>query len=88
MSSQREGSVTRLTGLLASLFFSIPIAAFIWLGVNKQLAYFDAGFFSSDYLIGCVILFAIIAFLLPQLFPAILGAIWRGILKIERWWGW
>ena len=79
---------SRIIGLFASLFFSIPTAAFIWLGVNKQLAFLDAGFFSSDYLVACIVVFFVLALLFPQLFPSILGSIWRGILKVERWWGW
>ncbi len=79
---------SRLMSLLASLFFSIPTAAFIWFGINKQLAFFDAGFFSSGYLVACIVVFSVIALLLPQLFPSVLGWFWRGILKVERWWGW
>ena len=86
--SRNDSFKLRLIGLFASLFFSVPTAAFVWLGINKQLAYFDAGFFSSTYLVACILVFAVIALLLPQLFPSILGRVWRGILKIERWWGW
>ena len=78
---------SRVIGLFASLFFSVPTAAFIWLGVNKELAYWG-GFLGSTYLIACIIIFAVLALLLPQLFPSILGGIWRGIVRIERWWGW
>ncbi|MDX1757397.1 MAG: hypothetical protein R3175_15175 [Marinobacter sp.] len=77
----------RLISLFASLFFSVPTAFFIWLGVNRELAYWG-GFLSSHYLIACIIIFAMMALLLPGLFPSILGGIWRGILNIERWWGW
>ncbi len=88
--NRRQGGFfeSRLIGLFASLFFSVPTATLIWLGVNKQLAYFDAGFFSSSYLVGCIIVFSVIALLFPQLFPSVLGSIWRGILKIQRWWSW
>ncbi|MBQ0832718.1 hypothetical protein [Marinobacter sp.] len=79
---------SRLIGLFASLFFSVPTAALIWLGVNKQLAYFGEGFVSSNYLVASITVFAVMALLLPRLFPSILGGIWRGILKVERWWGW
>ncbi len=86
--SQRGSLESRLIGLFASLIFSVPTAALIWFGVNKQLAYFYDGFLSSSYLVVCIIVFALIALLFPQLFPSILGGIWRGILKVERWWGW
>lgn len=78
---------TRLIGLLASLFFSVPTAALIWLVVNKELAFWG-GFLGSTYLVACIIVFAVMALLFPRLFPSILGGIWRGILKFERWWGW
>lgn len=86
--SQSHSFKSRLIGLFASLLFSVPTAAFVWLGINKQLAYFDAGFFSSFYLVVCILGFALIALLLPQFFPSILGRVWRAIVKVERWWGW
>lgn len=85
--SQSGAVESRLISLFASLFFSVPTAAFIWLGVNKELAFWG-GFLSSTYLIACIVGFAILAMLLPKLFPSILGGIWRGIVRIERWWGW
>ncbi len=79
---------SRLISLFASLFFSIPTAAFIWLWVNIELAVYWDGFLSSSYLVTCIIVFAVLALLLPQLFPSILGGIWRGIAKVWSWWGW
>lgn len=78
---------SRLIGLCASLFFSIPTAALLWLVVNRELAYWG-GFLGSTYLVTCIIVFAALAVLVPRLFPSILGGIWRGIIKFERWWGW
>lgn len=86
--SGKNGPIeSRLISLFASLFFSVPTAALIWLGVNKELAFWG-GFLSSTYLIACIIIFAVLALLLPQLFPSILGSIWRGIVRVERCWGW
>ena len=78
---------TRLVGVFASLFFSVPTAALIWLGVNKELALWGS-FLDSSYLVATVILFALIALLSPLLFPSLLGAIWRWVLKVQQWWGW
>lgn len=86
--AQSEPIESRLIGLFASLFFSVPTAALIWFAVNKELAYWGAGFLGSSYLIGCIGIFALLAFLFPTLFPSILGAIWRGIVSVGRWWGW
>ena len=77
----------RLISLLASLPFSVLTAVFIWMGINKELMYWG-GFLSSSYLLTCIMLFAVLALVLPNLFPSILGKIWRGIVSVERWWGW
>ncbi|WP_309044320.1 hypothetical protein [Marinobacter sediminicola] len=79
---------SRLISLFASLFFSIPTAAFVWLWANLELAVYWDGFLSSSYLVTCIIVFAVLALLLPQLFPSILGAVWRAIAKVWGWWGW
>ncbi|MCD1630578.1 hypothetical protein K7I15_11820 [Marinobacter shengliensis] len=79
---------TRLISLFASLFFSIPTAVFVWLWVNLELAVYWDGFLSSRYLISCIVVFAVLALLLPKLFPSILGGVWRGIAKVWHWWGW
>ena len=79
---------SRLMAVLSSLLFSVPTAALIWLGVNKHLALFWNGFIGSGYLISCIVLFALIAFIAPRLFPSLLGKIWQGMLSVQRWWGW
>lgn len=79
---------SRLISLFVSLFFSIPTAAILWLWVNSTLGVYWGGFLSSNYLVGCIIIFAVLALLLPQLFPSILGGIWRGIVRIWSSWGW
>ena len=73
---------SRLIGLCASLFFSVPTAALLWLSINRQLTYVDGGFLNSNYLLGCISIFALISFVLPQLFPSVLGWVWRMMLKI------
>ncbi|MBU2875040.1 hypothetical protein [Marinobacter salexigens] len=78
----------RLISLFASLFFSVPTAAFVWLWVNLELAVYWDGFLSSRYLIFSILGFAVLALLLPRLFPSILGSVWRGIAKVWHWWGW
>lgn len=79
---------SRLIALCASLVFSIPTAVLIWLWTNMELARYWGSFLSSDYLIACIIIFAVLALLLPRLFPSILGSIWRGMLRVWDWWGW
>lgn len=78
----------RLISLFASLFFSVPTAAFVWFWANLELAVYWDGFLGSRYLIFCILGFAVLALLLPRLFPSILGGVWRGIAKVWHWWGW
>ena len=78
---------SRLISLVVSLFFSIPTAALLWLVVNQRL-FSWGGFLKSDYLVACIIVFAVMAFVFPQLFSSILGGIWRCIFFILRWFGW
>ncbi len=77
-------------GLLASMLFSIPTAVFLWLWVNQQLAiyvHWDA-FLSSAVLWYTILGFMAFALLFPNIFPSIMGGIWRFILGIQKWWGW
>lgn len=85
--SPRYDLQSRMISLFVSLLFSVPTAALLWLSVNKQLALLDAGFLTSAYLLGCIVVFCVLALLFPQFFPSILGYIWRGMLKFGRWWG-
>lgn len=82
---EEEGSLeSRVMGLLASLFFSVPTAMLIWFGVNKELGFLD-GFIGTEYLWLSIAVFAAIAFIAPTVFPSVLGYIWRWFLKL---WGW
>jgi len=83
-----EGSIeSRLIALAASLFFSIPTAVLLWLLINMELAFWG-GFLGSGYLLASILIFAVLALLLPQLFPAILGHVWRFIMRMTGWFGW
>lgn len=84
----RETLNSRLMAALFSLFVSVPTAAFIWLWVNRELAFWGRGFIGSSYLLTSVLLFALVAFVVPRLFPSLLGRIWHGMLAVTRWWGW
>ena len=85
--TQHETVGSRLMAALFSLFVSIPTAALIWLWVNRELAFWG-GFVGSRYLLVSVVLFALIAFAAPRLFPTLLGKIWHGMFRVNRWWGW
>lgn len=85
--TSQETLGSRLMAMLFSLFVSVPTAALIWLWVNRELAFWG-GFVGSRYLLLSVVVFAVIAFIAPRLFPALLGRIWHGMLSVNRWWGW
>ncbi|MEW5754760.1 MAG: hypothetical protein AB1810_00500 [Pseudomonadota bacterium] len=75
----------RLMGVLASLLFSIPTCVLLWLMINVELISFDTviGLQGVLILIGA---FAMLAFVLPNLFPSLLGRLWRAMLYFIRVW--
>jgi len=95
MGYQRRGSskktanpiAERVIGLIVSLVFAVPTAILIWFATNKNLALLG----SSNTLLGSdgfwLILgvFALVAVILPNFFPSLLGKIWHTFIKIENW---
>ena len=80
--SEQEGPIeSRIMGMLASLFFSVPTAILIWLIINKELIFWGK-FISTSYLWASIVIFAFIAFIAPKFFPSILGAIWRWVRQL------
>lgn len=69
---------SRLISLFVSLFFSVPTAVLLWVWVNSQLMYVG-DFLSTRYLIGCIVTFSVLALVLPNLFPSMLGCVWRAM---------
>src|SRR5690606_3238478 len=78
---------SRLMAALFSLFVSVPTAALIWLWVNRELASWG-GFVSSSYLLVAAAVFALVACVVPRLCPSLLGRIWHGMIRVNRWFGW
>jgi hypothetical protein len=83
---QEDPLMSRIIAVGASLFFSVPTAVLIWLAINRELAAWG-GFIGTPYLLLGIGIFALVAFIIPHLFPSILAAIWRGLLTILKWWG-
>lgn len=71
---------SRLMAALFSLFVSVPTAALIWLGVNRELAFWG-GFVSSSYLLVSVVIFALIAFAAP---PAVSQSAWQNLARHDQ----
>ena len=87
----RKSQITfgdRLMSVLLSIVFSVPTAILVWFGLNFELTFHFDVFISSKYLWGSVVVFSIIAFVAPDLFTSIISNIWKGIMKVGRWWGW
>lgn len=75
----------RLISVAASLVFSVPTAAVVWLIVNIHLAYVG-DFLGSGYLWTTIAIFAIAAFVAPDTFPEILEKVWHWLAKIGFFW--
>ncbi len=81
-----DSGESRLMALLASLCFSIPTSAFVWFAANRELAFWQ-GYLGSGWLWGSILLFSVVAFASPRLFPSLIGAIWRVIHRLALgWW--
>lgn len=77
----------RLMGLLASMLFSVPTAAILWLYINASLLSWDL-FLGSSLFWGCMVFFMAVALFFPAMFPSMLGAIWRAIIYMQSWRRW
>ena len=76
----------RLIGVIASLYISLPTSALLWLATNEQLALWADGTFIGARGFWLVLgIFTLIALILPNLFPTLLGKVWRAIIKLELW---
>lgn len=74
-------------GQLAAAFFAVPTAALLWLATNKHLAIWGpAGAFIGSSGFWLILgLFALMSVFRPDLFPHLLGKVWRGLVKCENW---
>lgn len=72
----------RLAGLFASLFFSVPTATLIWLGVNTSLAR-RGGFIETHYLWMSICALALLALVSPRLYLGMMGGLWRWLLWLR-----
>lgn len=85
---KEEGPIkSRIMGFLASMCFAIPTAAIVWLSTNKNLALWGSpdAFISTNVFWAILGGFALIALIFPNIFPSMLGRIWRWLIKIESW---
>ncbi|MBS61546.1 MAG: hypothetical protein CMN27_01185 [Salinisphaera sp.] len=81
----------RLAGAAASLFFSVPTAAFLWFALNKRLAFHPFPFHEPSvglgWLIGAIVFLAAFAFLFPRRFTRLLGGTWHVLHRLTTgWW--
>ena len=88
-SQPKEGIIqARFMGLLAASFFAFPTAILMWLLANRELALYGASdaFITTNGFWAIIGFFTVIAIIFPQLFPSLLGKIWRFIVHYERFW--
>jgi len=80
----------RLAGAAASLFFSVPTAAFIWFALNKRLALHSLPFIEGPvggaWLVAAIVFLACFAFVFPRRFTRFLGGVWHGLHRIINFW--
>jgi hypothetical protein len=79
--------MSRFTGFLAAMFIAAPTVALIWFATNKHLAFWGTpdAFISTRVFWFILGSFALVALILPNIFPSILGGIWRWFIKIQNW---
>lgn len=88
MNLERYTVQDRLMSFVAGMVFAIPTAGFIWFFTNTKLAVWgpDGAFLGSTGFLVVLGIFAIIALVVPDLFPDFLGKVWQTILKVGHWW--
>ncbi len=76
--------IAPLMGPLATALFATPTAALLWLATNKHLGPSGAFLGTTGFwlVLGG---FALVALLIPRLFPSLLGKLWHGLIKFEHW---
>ena len=87
MKQERRSTADRLGGAAASLLFSIPTAVLLWLVANAELGFWG-GSLDTTVLLAMIAVLSVVGFVAPELFPRLIGAVWRGMLRVGRWLGW
>ena len=85
-----EGPIqARVMGLLASLFFSVPTTIIVWIAINKEIAFWVSSkeILGSNLFLTVLAIFVVVALVFPKLFPSMLGKMWLGLIKYEKWFG-
>ena len=88
MNLERYTVQDRLMSFVVGMVFAVPTAGFIWFFTNTKLAVWgpNGAFLGSTGFWAVLGIFAIIALVVPELFPDFLGKVWQTILKIGHWW--
>jgi hypothetical protein len=75
----------RLVAALAALVFSVPTVSFVWFALNIDVASFGA-FVGTTWLWGVIVAFSVLAFFSPTIFVDAMGAVWRLLARVARFW--
>ena len=86
---KQEGPIMSfIIGQFAALLFATPTAILLWVSTNKYLAIWGPSnaFIGTTGFWSIIGFFAFVSTFLPRLFPSLLGKVWHGLIKAERWW--
>lgn len=74
----------RLAAAFASLFFSLPAVALLWLLFNTHLAVLSMGPIPWSALAAGVAAVAVVAFLFPRVAGSLVGGLWKQLIRLGR----
>ena len=85
MRRSRQGDVTfsdRLISVFASLLFSVPTCLILSLKISQNLLALQLDFTvgGKGFLV-LLLIFSVLAFIFPKLFPNVLGWVWNIFMK-------
>lgn len=89
MNTQHYSIKERLLSVFASLLFTLPTAFLIWFGFIKEMSLSCSDCVSGPgypLFFGLIGGFSLLAFFAPTVFPSILSAVWRGMVRLANGW--
>ena len=75
----------RLVGAIVAVLFAVPTVAICWLVLNYELATVSH-FLASGYFYIVAGAAVVLGFAFPRLLFDLLGALWRAMYRLAKWW--
>lgn len=76
----------RLAAAFASLYFSVPTCALLWLFLNSQLILVYELFLPKEAFFTLIAALAFIGFSFPRSLPTVFGWLWEALLGLLEAW--